>query len=170
MWGVAVGRHPPPPNPPEASRSRQALTGQEQRARQNEPPHRLHGDVGRGRKRNRPQALPSPPQPPAPPPSPLRRPRPSPSALSSAPLEGGGGAAPGPANWSVPRQIGNQWEAWKGGACSYGRQSGLSMCGFLRTERGRRRLAGRKGAWPIASAEGFNRRGPSLCFNELTKR
>lgn len=86
---------PPPPNPPEASRSRQALTGQEQRARQNEPPHRLHGDVGRGRKRNRPQALPSPPQPPAPPPSPLRRPRPSPSALSSRGAGGRGGSRSG---------------------------------------------------------------------------
>lgn len=66
-----------------------------------------------------------------------------------------GGAAPRLANWSVPRQIRSQWKAWEGGACSYRRQSWLSMCGFLRTERGRRRLAGRRGAWPIVSLEGL---------------
>lgn len=110
-------------------------------------------------------ALPSRPQPP-PPLSPLERPRPSPSALSTRGAGGRGGAVPRLANWSVPRQIYSQWEACRGRACSYRRQSWLSMCGFLRTERGRRRLAGRRGAWPIVSAEGFNRHGLSLWFNE----
>lgn len=152
--GGAVGRDLTPLNhrPPEPSRSARALTGQEQRARQSERPHGLHGDVGSARRKERPQT----PRPRAPDTStglsPLL-PTAEPAGTAAAlPLRlinaghwktGGSRSAAGQLERTTPNM--QPMERLEGRARRYRRQSWVSMCGFLRTERGRRRLAGRRG-------------------------
>lgn len=140
-----------------------ALTGQQQqRAAQSERPGRPHGDAGRGGGDKHGPALPAPP----PLPMPLAQPRPSPSALSTAPPPQREGGSRRPANGGAPRQTRGQWRAGGGGARGGGGQSRLSMCGFLRTERGRRRLAGRRCGRPIVCAEGLKGRGRRRFFDQ----